>query len=84
MRDELDILLEELEESIKESEENLKNYDYTKTDDVNNQEIGEPINFSSIIKDLEERQSRFQNEFINPARERLDNMQKEIDNFGKN
>ena len=69
MRDELDILLEELEESVREQEERLK---------IKETE-GKSIDFPSIIKELEERHNRFQNEFINPARERLENLQKEID-----
>ena len=71
MRDELDILLDELEKSTQELEAELKETE------------GKSIDFPSIIKDLEERQNRFQNEFINTARERLQDIQKELDDTEK-
>lgn len=74
MRDELDILLEELEESVKEQEARLK---IKETEQKETE--AKSIDFASIIKELEERHNRFQNEFINPAKERLENLQKEID-----
>lgn len=84
MRDELDILLDELEESVKEQEARLKIKETEVSEPEQKETEGNSIDFPSIIKDLEERQEKFHNEFIATARKRLDKMQKEIDNTTEN
>ena len=83
MRDELDILLDELEESVKEQEARLKVKETEESGTEQKENEAKSIDFASIIKDLEERRNRFHNEFINPARERLQNIQKELDDTEK-
>lgn len=79
MRDELDILLDELEKDVNELEESIKVSKEQETETIEIELESETIDFAGIIKNLENHRSNFQNNFINPARARLEKLNEEVD-----
>jgi chromosome segregation ATPase len=80
MKDELDILLDEIESSVNELQKEIEERESTE-ESIKSEEIpqlSEPVNFEEIIRNLENHRKKFK-ETINSGFNRLDKMAEEVE-----